>query len=163
MALAGELLDKKRPGAARRLVTFLARPRKVTKGRPPRCRALYSQGHPALPASMWRLRNSTWRGTHNVPHCGTDSVPGGRELGAETESWAPVSTLTDRVIAPVPANGAPLNVSQGNRGTVRGDLPPPSRAARRATRGRGKARTRRFPPDCTTALKRQRLTPNYLL
>src|SRR4051812_45835800 len=61
---------------------------------------------------MWRLRNSTWRGTHNVPHCGTDSVPGGRELGAESESWAPVSTLTDRVIAPVPANGAALNVSQ---------------------------------------------------
>src|SRR3954469_645267 len=28
-----------RPGAARQLVTFLARPRKVTKGRPPRCRA----------------------------------------------------------------------------------------------------------------------------
>src|SRR4051812_16641424 len=31
--------QKSVPGAARRLVTFLARPRKVTKGRPPRCRA----------------------------------------------------------------------------------------------------------------------------
>src|SRR3954468_17412391 len=63
---------------------------KVTKGRPPRCRAHCSAGIPALPDSMWRLRNSTWRGTHNVPHCGTDSVPGGRELGAESEAWAPV-------------------------------------------------------------------------
>ena len=27
-----------------------------------------------------RLRNSTWRGTHNVPSHGTDSVPGGRKL-----------------------------------------------------------------------------------
>src|SRR4051812_18200253 len=101
-----------RPGAARRLVTFLARPRKVTKGRPPRCRALYSQGHPALPDSTRRLRNSTWRGTQNVPHCGTDSVPGGRKLGAEPESWAPVSATSIRVSAPVPANGAALNESQ---------------------------------------------------
>ena len=62
------------PGAARRLVTFLARPRKVTKGRPPRCRAHCSAGAPALPDSTRRLRNSTWRGTHNVPHCGTRSV-----------------------------------------------------------------------------------------
>src|SRR3954463_1208598 len=62
-----------RPGAARRLVTFLARPRKVTKGRPPRCRA-HVMGNPVLPDSMWRLRNSTWRGTHNVPHCGTRTV-----------------------------------------------------------------------------------------
>src|SRR3954464_2531150 len=78
------------PGAARQLVTFLERPRKVTKGRPPRCRAPSSRGNPVLPDSTRRLRNSTWRGTHNVPHCGTDSVPGGRELGAESESWAPV-------------------------------------------------------------------------
>src|SRR6185369_7110840 len=61
---------------------------------------------------MRRLRNSTWRGAHNAPHCGTDSVPGGRKLGAESESWAPVLTLMDRVSAPVPANGAALNVSQ---------------------------------------------------
>ena len=27
-----------------------------------------------LPASMWRLRNSTWRGTHNVPCHGTRTV-----------------------------------------------------------------------------------------
>src|SRR3954467_1100954 len=65
---------KVRPGAARRLVTFLARPRKVTKGRPPRCRAHYSVGDPALPDSMWRLRNSTWQGTHNVPCHGTRTV-----------------------------------------------------------------------------------------
>src|SRR6185295_14349257 len=70
----GYNLSFRRPGAARRLVTFLERPRKVTERRPPRCRALYSQGHPALPDSTRRLRNSTWRGTHNVPHCGTRSV-----------------------------------------------------------------------------------------
>src|SRR3954468_23957945 len=84
---------------------------KVKEGRPG-CRALHSQGHPALPDSARRLRNSTWRGTHNVPHCGTDSVPGGRKLGAESESCALVLTLMDRVSAPVPANGAALNVSQ---------------------------------------------------
>jgi hypothetical protein len=70
-------------------------------------------GHPALPDSTRRLRNSTWRGAHNAPHCGTDSVPGGRKLGAESESWAPVLTLMDRVSAPAPANGAALNVSTG--------------------------------------------------
>src|SRR4051794_41511791 len=62
------------PGAARQLVTFLERPRKVTKGRPPRCRAPSSRGNPVLPDSTRRLRNSTWRGTHNVPHCGTRPV-----------------------------------------------------------------------------------------
>jgi hypothetical protein len=66
--------EVRRPGAARRLVTFLARPRKVTKGRPPRCRAHCSAGAPALPDSMWRLRNSTLQGTHNVPCHGTRTV-----------------------------------------------------------------------------------------
>src|SRR3954463_10775707 len=66
--------EVRRPGAARRLVTFLARPRKVTKGRPPRGRAPYSHGYPVLPASQWRLPNSPRRGTHNVPHCGTRTV-----------------------------------------------------------------------------------------
>jgi len=32
------------------------------------------RGAPVLPASMWRLRNSTWRGAHNAPHCGTRTV-----------------------------------------------------------------------------------------
>src|SRR3954467_3296661 len=31
-------------------------------------------GNPALPDSTRRLRNSTWRGTRNVPHCGTRTV-----------------------------------------------------------------------------------------
>src|SRR3954468_10630763 len=84
---------------------------KVKEGRPG-CRALHSQGHPALPDSTRRLRNSTWRDTHNVPHCGTDSVPGGRKLGAESESWAPVSATSIRVYAPVPANRAALNASR---------------------------------------------------
>src|SRR3954466_6487391 len=34
-----------RPGAARQLVTFLARPRKVTQRRPPRCRAPLLRGY----------------------------------------------------------------------------------------------------------------------
>src|SRR6185295_4691099 len=93
-------------------VKQVTRDLKVTKGRPPQVSRPFSKGNPVLPASMWRLRNSTWRGTQNVPHCGTDSVPGGRKLGAESESWAPVLTLMDRVSAPVPANGAALNVSQ---------------------------------------------------
>src|SRR5258705_10303138 len=41
----------RRPGPARWLVTFLARPRKVTQRRPPRCRAPYSRGVPVLPDS----------------------------------------------------------------------------------------------------------------
>src|SRR3954463_14566388 len=36
--------------------------------------APFSKGNPALPDSTRRLRNSTWRGTHNVPHCGTRTV-----------------------------------------------------------------------------------------
>ena len=70
-------------------------------------------GCPALPGSTRRLRNSTWESTHNVPSHGTDSVHGGAELGAESESWAPVLTLVGRVLAPAPANGAALNVSTG--------------------------------------------------
>jgi hypothetical protein len=66
--------SKSVPGAARRLVTFLARPRKVTKGRPPRCRAHCSVGDRVLPASMWRLRNSTWQGAQNAPYHGTRTV-----------------------------------------------------------------------------------------
>ena len=39
-----------------------------------------SREFPALPDSMRRLRNSTWRDAQNAPHCRTDSVPGGRKL-----------------------------------------------------------------------------------
>ena len=120
-----------RPGVARRLVHFLARPRKskisvqanllagyagtkiLEKEGRPWIRAHLSVGNPVLPASRGRLRNSTWRGTQYVPRCGTDSVHGGAELGAESESWAPVLTLVGRVLAPAPANGAALNVSTG--------------------------------------------------
>ncbi len=81
-----------------------------------------------------RLRNSTWRGAHNAPHCGTDSVPGKRKLGAEPESWAPVLTLRDRVEAPAPANGAALNVSTGAQSSPK--TPLSSRTARRSHKGK---------------------------
>jgi hypothetical protein len=74
----------------------------------------FARGAPVLPASMWRLRNSTWRGAHNAPHCGTDSVPGGRKLGAESESWAPVLISVDRVLAPAPANELRLTCRQAH-------------------------------------------------
>jgi len=35
---------------------------------------LYSRGAPVLPDPTRRLRNSTWRGAHNAPHCGTRTV-----------------------------------------------------------------------------------------
>ena len=57
------------------LVTFLARPREGTKRRPPRRRAPFSRGAPVLPDSTRRLWNSTWRGAHNAPHCGTRTGP----------------------------------------------------------------------------------------
>ena len=67
-------LSRIKPGAARRLVTCLARPRKVTERRPPLDSRPLIGGAPVLPASMGRLRNSTWEGTHNVPSHGTRTV-----------------------------------------------------------------------------------------
>ena len=69
------------PVADRQLVTFLARPGKVTQRRPPLESRPVFTGCPCAACPGRRLRNSTWRGAHNAPHCGTDSVPGGRKLG----------------------------------------------------------------------------------
>ena len=93
------------------------------------------RGAPVLPALMWRLRNSTWRGAYNAPHCGTDSVPGGRKLGRNPTHgrlyrhwWTEARRLFPQT---------ELRLTSPRR-TVLVDFPPSSRAARRATRGKGK-------------------------
>src|SRR3954452_462110 len=70
-----------RPGAARRLVTFLARPRKVTKGRPPRCRAPCSQGHPALLTRCGDCATRPGRAHTTCPAMGLTRFPAGASLG----------------------------------------------------------------------------------
>src|SRR6185436_18567592 len=61
---------------------------------------------------MRRLRNSTWRGAHNAPHCGTDSVPGRRSLGRNPSHGHLYRRRQSESTRLFPANGAALNVSQ---------------------------------------------------
>ena len=103
-----EGLVRRRPGAARRLVTFLARPRKPKVSVEANLLADYAGaktnqkkaapgvapplrgGNLVLPASMRRLRNSTWQGTQNVPCHGTRTVLADNPLpgrAARRDTW----------------------------------------------------------------------------
>jgi len=99
----------------------------------PGCRAPLSRGNPALPDSMGRLRNSTWRGAHNAPHCGTDSVPGGRSLGRNPSHGHLYRRRQSESTRLFPQTELRLTC---HRCTVLVDFPSSSRAARRATRGK---------------------------
>ncbi len=101
--------------------------KKAAPGFAPRC----SRGDPVLPDSMWRLRNSTWRGTQNVPHCGTDSVPGGRSLGRNPSHGHLYRRRESESTHLFPQTELRLTC---HRCTVL-EGPPSSRAARRASRG----------------------------
>src|SRR5882724_6281888 len=78
-----------RPGAARRLVTFLARPRKVTERRPPLDSRPVFTGCPCAAC--------------------LDEATAELDLARRKQR----ASLLDRVLAPAPANGAALNVSTG--------------------------------------------------
>ena len=111
---------------------------KVTERRPPLVSRPFSRGNPVLPASMWRLRNSTWRGTHNVPHCGTDSVPGGRKLGRNPSHGHLYRRHQSESTRLFPQTELRLTC---HRCTVLAESPLSSRAARHATRGKRQRRT----------------------
>jgi hypothetical protein len=61
------------PGAARQLVTFFCfAKKKVTKEKAtPVCRRF---AVPSISRKQAGLRNSTWRGAHPAPHCGTRTM-----------------------------------------------------------------------------------------
>ena len=103
-----------------------------TKKAAPGCRAPRSRGNPALPDSMRRLRNSTWRGAHNAPHCGTDSVSGGRKLGRNPSHGHLYRRRQSESSRLFPQTELRLTC---HRCTVLVDYPTSSRAARRTTWG----------------------------
>src|SRR6186997_755571 len=103
-----------------------------TKKAAPGCRAPRSRGNPALPDSMGRLRNSTWRGAHDAPHCGTDSVPGGRKLGRNPSRGHLYRRRQSESTRLLPQTELRLTC---HRCTVLVDDPSSSRAARHATKG----------------------------
>src|SRR3954464_13969314 len=113
-----------RPGAARQLVTFLARPRKVTKGRPPRCRAHFEW---VTLCCLPRQGDCATRPGEAHTTCltaGLTRFPAGVAWGG-IRVVAPVLTMSIRVYAPVPANGAALNGSQvqcSSKTPCRGEL-----------------------------------------
>jgi len=88
---------------------------------------------------MRRLRNSTWRGAHNAPHCGTDSVPGGRKLGRNPSRGHLYRRCQSESSRLFPQTELRLTC---HRCTVLVDTPSSSRAARRATRGKQEQRHR---------------------
>jgi len=63
----------KPPGVARKLVTFscFAKEKVTKKKATPVCRRF---AVPSISRKQAGLRNSTWRGAHPAPHCGTRTV-----------------------------------------------------------------------------------------
>jgi hypothetical protein len=72
-ALSNSKAKSTSPGVARQLVTFFCfAKKKVTQEKAtPVCRPC---GVPSISRKQAGLRNSTWRGAHPAPHCGTRTV-----------------------------------------------------------------------------------------